>query len=45
VAGAQGQRASAGACCRLDFCDAGKKTAGNGVASREVAPRLGSLTA
>jgi hypothetical protein len=34
-----------GTCCRLGFCDAGKKTAGNGVASREAALRLGSLTA
>jgi hypothetical protein len=36
--------------CRLGFCDAGKKAADNGVASREAVareavPRLGSLTA
>jgi hypothetical protein len=45
AAGAQGRRASAGTCCRLGFCDARKKTADNGVASREAALRLGSLTA
>jgi hypothetical protein len=50
AARARGRRASTAACCRLGFCDARKKAAGNSVASREVAsreaaPRLGSLTA
>jgi hypothetical protein len=41
---------SAGACCKLSFCDAREKEAGNGVvsreaAAREAASRLGSLTA
>jgi hypothetical protein len=31
--------------CRLGFCDAGKKASDNGVASREVVLRLGSLMA